>query len=198
MRRRSFLVRILAFASVLAAKLTVTRWWSGRALASPKPPKPAGAALGFFTSDQTLTMEAMLERLLPANVPLGTPGARETRVLGYLDRQLGTSRFPPYRDLFRDGLAALDAIARARGAVRFHELAADAQDDILQRIQRGDAQDHPAASVRFFQVTLTLSLEGHWGDPRHGGNHEKAAWRSVGIDPDCRSGTQARRKAPQR
>ena len=185
MRRRSFLAWIMRCASALAA----LRAWPGRVLAGAPSPTPASDplfdALGFFTTEQAVTMEAMVERLLPSDVPAGTPGARETRVLRYLDRQLGTPRFPEYREVFRDGLAALDDIARAKNAVRFHELPAGEQDETLRRIQRGDSQGRPAASVRFFQVTLTLTLEGHWGSPKHGGNHDARAWRSVGLHPDC-------------
>ena len=195
MRRRWFLSWLLGFASMLAAKLAGVRVGPDRALASAPRPTPVGDALGFFTSEQAVTMAAVLERLLPSNVPPGTPGARETRVLRYLDLQLGTPRFPQYRDLFRDGLAALDEIARAQSAVRFRELPPGEQDEILRRIQRGESQGRPQASVRFFQVTLTLALEGHWGDPRHGGNHERLAWRSVGIDPGCERGGPARRDA---
>lgn len=193
MRRRSFLAWILGFASVLVAKLAAVRSWPDRVWASTPRPPPADETLGFFTPEQAVTLEAMVERLLPSNVPVGTPGGRETRVLRYLDRQLGSPRFPQYRELFRAGLVALDDIARATSSVRFHELPADEQDEILRRIQRGDTQGRPPASVRFFQVTLTLSLEGHWGDPRHGGNHDRLAWRSVGIDPGCERGVGARR-----
>ena len=190
MRRRSFLAWVVRCVSVLGA---LRMWWprrasasaASRAPASAPSPTPAADALQFFTAEQAVALEAMLERLLPSDVPAGTPGARETRVLRYLDRQLGTPRFPQYRDVFRDGLAALDEIARAKSRVRFHELPTGDQDEILRRVQRGDSQGHPAASVRFFQVTLTLSLEGHWGSPRHGGNHDELAWRSVGIHPSC-------------
>jgi gluconate 2-dehydrogenase gamma chain len=195
MRRRSFLAWILGFASVLAAKLAAVRSWPDRALASAPRPTPADAALGFFTSEQAVTMQALVERLLPSNVPAGTPGAKETRVLRYLDRQLGTPRFPQYRDVVRDGLAALDDIARAKSSNRFHELPAGEQDEILRRVQRGDTQERPPASVRFFQVVLTLSLEGHWGHPRYGGNYDELTWRSVGIDPGCEGGGRARRGA---
>jgi hypothetical protein len=191
MRRRSFLAWIVGFASVLTAKLVAVPWWPNHALASAPSPTPADDALRFFTPEHAVTMGAMLDRLLPSNEPAGTPGARETRVLRYLDRQLGTSRFPEYRDLFREGLAALDDIARRTSSVRFSELPAGEQEAILRRIQRGDTQGRPAASVRFFQVVLTLSLEGHWGDPRHGGNHDRLAWRSVGIDPGCAGGLRA-------
>jgi gluconate 2-dehydrogenase gamma chain len=189
MRRRSFLAWILGLASVLAAKLV--RASPDPALVSAPSPTPADDALGFFTAEHAVAMEAMLERLLPSNVPAGTPGAKETRVLRYLDRQLGTPRFPQYRDVVRDGLAALDEIARAKASVRFHELPPSEQDEILRGIQRGDAQGRPSATVRFFQVVLTLTLEGHWGSPRYGGNDDERAWRSVGIDPGCAGGMRA-------
>ena len=78
-----------------------------------------------------------------------------------------------------------------KAPIRFHELPAGEQDEILRRVQRGDTQGRPPASVRFFQVVLTLSLEGHWGDPRYGGNYDELTWRSVGIDPGCEGGVRA-------
>jgi hypothetical protein len=143
-----------------------------------------------FTSEQAVTMEALVERLLPSNVPAGTPGAKETRVLRY---STGSRH------------AALPAVSRRhprwarrprrhrarQSSVRFHELPAGEQDEILRRVQRGDTQERPPASVRFFQVVLTLTLEGHCGSPRYGGNHDQLAWRSVGIDPGCEGGMRA-------
>jgi hypothetical protein len=192
MRRRSFLAWLTACASVIAAKLAAVRAWPGRALASAPPATPAATdALLFFTAEQGVTMEALLERLRPSSVPPGTPGARETRVLRYFDAQLGTARFPQYREVIRAGLAGLDEIAHAKLSVRFHELSADGQDEILRGVQRGDAQGRSFEAGRFFQVVLTLALEGHWGSPRYGGNHEALAWRSVGIDPGCVGGMRA-------
>ena len=191
MRRRSFLAWIMRCASVLVAQLAALRVWPDQALASTPSPTPTGDVFRFFTAEQAVSMEALLERLLPSNVPVGTPGARETEVLRYFDNQLGTPRFPHYRDLIRNGLTALDEIARTKGSKRFHELPADAQDEILRGVQRGDAQGRSFEPARFFQVVLTLSLEGHWGSPRYGGNRDQITWRSVGIDPGCAGGMRA-------
>lgn len=190
MRRRSFVAWIAGVAAVIVARLVPFRLLSDRAWASAEAAARADETLSFFTPEQAITMEAMLERLLPSDVPPETPGARETHVLQYLDRQLAGSRFPQYRDVLGKGAAALDEMARGRHAVRFHELPANAQDELLRGIQRGDF-GRSAASVRFFQVTLTLALEGHWGNPRYGGNHGRLAWRSIGIDPGCAGGMRA-------
>jgi hypothetical protein len=143
MRRRSF----LALGHAMRDRARRAPRVVGSALASAPGPTPTAIAmrdaLGFFTAEQAVTMEAMLERLLPSDVPAGTPGARETRVLRYLDGQLGTPRFPQYRDLFRDGLAALDAIAHAKSAVRFHELPAATRTTSCDACNAATARDGP-------------------------------------------------------
>jgi gluconate 2-dehydrogenase gamma chain len=190
MRRRSFLAWIGGFAALVVARIVPFQRLPGPTEAAAEA-TPADEPFAVFTPEQATTMEAMLDRLLPSNVPLGTPGARETHVLRYLERQLAGARFPQYRDVLRDGAAALDDIARLRHAAAFHALGATEQDELLRAIQIGNAFGHPAASLRFFQVTLTLALEGHWGHPRYGGNYDRLAWRSVGIDPGCAGGMRA-------
>lgn len=191
MRRRSFLAWIAGLATVIVERLLPFRSSPDRARASAGAAGSADEPLTIFTREQAITMEAMLERLLPSDVPPGTPGARETHVLRYLDRQLAGPRFPQYRDVLRKGVTAIDDIARSRHALRFHELPANEQDELLRAVQRGDDLGRADASIRFFQVTLTLALEGHWGSPQYGGNHDRLAWRSVGIDPGCAGGMRA-------
>jgi gluconate 2-dehydrogenase gamma chain len=190
MRRRRFLAWILGVAGVVAGKLALDRFAflrgrQDRSAADSTLPAPSGDALRFLTTDEALTLNAVLERMIPSNVPPGAPGARETRVLRYIDAQLPEPRLAQAQELVRAGLRALDEVA---GSARFHELPTDRQDELLRRAQRGEG---PFASPRFFQVVLTLALEGHWGDPRYGGNHDKLAWRWVGIDPGCEGGLRA-------
>ena len=183
MRRRRFLAWIVGIAGVVAGKLTLDRFPLLRARQDSNVPAHPGDALRFFTADEALTLEAMLERMIPSNVPPGAPGARETRVLRYVDAQLVEPRLAQHQEVVRGGLRAL-----GEGSVRFHELPTEQQDEWLRRAQRGEGS---FASPRFFQVVLTLALEGHWGDPRYGGNHDKLAWRWVGIDPGCEGGLRA-------
>ena len=129
-------------------------------------------------------MEAMLERMLPSNLPPGAPGARETGVLRYVDRQLREPHFEQYQDLIRRGVEFLDQTAQTEG-MRFHQLTAEKQDELLDHVQRGDTRNQSFPSSLFFQIVLTMSLEGQWGSPSYGGNRHKLAWQWVGIDPTC-------------
>jgi hypothetical protein len=189
MRRRRFLAWLLGVAGVVAGKLALDRFAFLRG--RPDGLAPSGDALRFFTAEEGVTLEAVLERMIPSNVPPGAPGARETRILRYVDTQLREPRLERYQELVRAGLRALDEVARGVASVRFHELGTERQDELLRRAQRGQGPEGPLASPRFFQVVLTFALEGHWGDPRYGGNHDKLAWRWVGIDPGCAGGLRA-------
>jgi hypothetical protein len=190
MRRRRFLAWLLGVAGVVAGKLALDRFpvlrgRRDRLTTDSAPSAPFGDALRFLTTDEALTLEAVLERMIPSNVPPGAPGARETGVLRYVDAQLLEPRLAEHQELVRGGVRALDEIA---GSARFHELPTDRQEELLRGAQRGEG---PFASRAFFHVVLTLALEGHWGDPRYGGNHDKLAWRWLGIDPGCEGGLRA-------
>jgi hypothetical protein len=188
MRRRRFLAWILGIVGLVAGKLALDRF----ALLRTRPDGAgSGDARRFLTSAEALTLEAVLERMLPSGVLPGAPGARDTGVLRYIDAQLLEPRLARHQELVHAGVRMLDDLARGAGSVGFHELPADRQDEILRRAQRGEG---PFASPRFFQVVLALALEGHWGDPRYGGNHDKLAWRWVGIDPGCAGGLRACRE----
>jgi len=175
MRRRRFLAWLLGIAGVIAGKLALDRFGFLRGRRED--------ALHFLTASEALTMQGMLDRMIPSDVPAGAPGAGETGVLRYIDAQLLEPRLAQHQALIREGLRVL-----GDGSVRFHELATDAQDEWLRRAQRGEGA---FASPRFFQVVLTMALEGHWGDPRYGGNHDRLAWHWVGIDPGCQGGMRA-------
>ena len=189
MRRRRLLAWILGIIGVIAGKLTLDRFAILRGRQDRRPAdSTSGDALRFLTAAEAPTLEAMLERMIPSNVPPGAPGARETGVLRYIDAQLVGPRLAQHQELVRGGLRALDEVARGAGSLRFHELPTDEQDEWLRRAQRGEGA---FGSPRFFQVVLTMALEGHWGDPRYGGNHDELAWRWVGIDPGCQGGMRA-------
>lgn len=159
----------------------------GPTRASPKGAGNASAAgtahLKVLTAAEAVTLEAMLERLLPSNVPKGTPGAKEAHVLRYVDGQLTDPHFHAFRPLVRGGVHFLDLVARHDHHLPFARLAAEGQDEILRRFQVGRIPVRfPVA--RFFEVIRVLSLEGFLGDPKHGGNAGGIVWDSIGFDPD--------------
>ena len=157
----------------------------------PEPPAPRAAPSGplrFFSEAEGVTMAALLARIWPSGE--GVPGARETGVLRYVDGQLLEPHFRGMGRLFRDGLARLDGWARAEHGAAFAELAPARQDALLERVQTGRLPGRFPAP-RFFALVHAFGLEGHLGDPRHGGNHARRGWDWLGVDPSCGSGMHA-------
>ncbi|MGI8840584.1 MAG: gluconate 2-dehydrogenase subunit 3 family protein [Caulobacteraceae bacterium] len=126
-----------------------TRRVIDRRLATPRQPR-------FFTAAEWRTLEALCDRILPQ--PTDRP---PVPIAALLDAKLydgATEGFtigpvPHDPEAWRIGLAALDAEARAAHGKAFHELAADQEDALLTRAQRGElagATWHGMPSDLFF------------------------------------------------
>ncbi|MGF1509413.1 MAG: gluconate 2-dehydrogenase subunit 3 family protein [Myxococcota bacterium] len=133
---------------------------------------------------EAAVLSAMVGRLLPSGVP-GLPGANETGVVDFIDGQMSTRAFRPARQFLRRGVILLERVARKERKKAFVELSPREQDDILSRFQSGRVQGLRFPTARFFDIMLTLTLEGHLSHPRHGGNQDRKAWKALGIDPQC-------------
>ena len=129
-------------------------------------------------------MRAVLDRLIPAGVRDGAPGAREARVLTYVDRHMLEPQLQKYAKLVHHALLVLDRLAGREADMPFHALGGAEQDELLGRFQVGRVPGRFPAP-RFFAMVHSLALEGFFGDPRQGGNHDRVAWRAIGFDPVC-------------
>lgn len=92
-----------------------------------------------------------------------------------------------------DLVAAVDAEAKRRQKRPFADLEGDVQDEILRDIQTGAIRGFGMV----FDTLLTLSFEGYLAAPTHGGNHDRVAWRWLGIDPGCGGGTCGEMENPK-
>jgi gluconate 2-dehydrogenase gamma chain len=139
-----------------------------------------------LTEPEAATLAAACDRIIP---PDDAPGAAEAGVVTFIDRQLATRE---RKDLpfWQAGIAALEATARRRHGRGFHEIPPDAQDAILASSQTGkvDAADWGEVDAEeFFDRLRLYTMMGFYGDPRHGGNRERVAWRMIGVpDPPVR------------
>jgi gluconate 2-dehydrogenase gamma chain len=122
-----------------------------------------------FSSDQRRTLEAFIDRICPKD-ELG-PGAVEIGAADYMEVQLG-DYLKGEKQAFLEGLAALDAYARANYAGPFADLSADKRDAVLTDIDGEKANNLRA----FFTRARRLTLEGMFGDPHYGGNRNFAGW----------------------
>jgi hypothetical protein len=74
----------------------------------------------------------------------------------------------------------LDKESRKRfGGKAFHEAAAPEQDTVIGAWQHG-----VGGSQHFFDVILSLTLEGAFGDPKHGGNVGGRGFAMIGFTPE--------------
>lgn len=134
---------------------------------------PAASGAPAFTPDQIRLIEAVVDRLIPSD-ELG-PGAREAGVPVYLERSFA-GPLSGERGAFCEGLAAIDAAARARHNNAFAPLSPSQQDEFLTAMERNEVSGFRPDSRTFFNRIRQLTLEGMFGDPWYGGNRGFAGW----------------------
>jgi len=124
----------------------------------------------FFTPEQAMDVDAMTAQIIPTD---HTPGAREARVVNFIDRALVTFE----RDRQEDYTRGLHDLARHANrsfpaATKFSDLIHDQQMQVLTEIE-----DTP-----FFNLVRAHTITGFFASPVHGGNHDKIGWELVGYD----------------
>ena len=135
--------------------------------------------LTMLTESQRATLRALIDRIIPAD---DFPGGWEAGVGGYLDRQFAGDLCHQL-DMYRAGLDAFYIEARATAVVNFAELAPDAQDALLRKVELGDVvTDWPIEPAVFFHAAAEHAAEGFYGDPGNGGNRDGVSWRMIGFE----------------
>ena len=207
--RRHFLASasalpILAFAGHAQARSISGRLpWEAFAGEPPKPVNPMGWY--FFTPGEAATIEAMVDRLIPADHL--SVGGKDAGCAIFIDRQLAGSYGKASRlymkgpfakglptqgyqgDLtpagrYRDGLRALDEYLHANGGKSFVQLTVTEQDEILESLESGKVALTLAdgqGARGFFNLVLENTMEGFFADPLYGGNKGLAGWKLVGF-----------------
>ncbi|MGA9773777.1 MAG: gluconate 2-dehydrogenase subunit 3 family protein [Blastocatellia bacterium] len=118
----------------------------------------------FFTAEQALEIEAVAACIIPTD---STPGAREARVIYFIDRALA-SFDKDKQPLYQKGLAAL----QARAKNRFSDLDSAQQIKLLKGIQH----------TQFFQQVRAHTIMGFLANPEYGGNYEQTGWKHIGFE----------------
>jgi len=128
-------------------------------------PAPEREALETLTAAEADILEAFCARLIPSDG--NGPGAKEARAAHYIDRALGGA-LASARDIYRSGLMALDARARATKGAPFGALDAKSQDSLLTELEESDPT--------FFNLVRQHTLQGTFCDPYYGGNAGFVGW----------------------
>jgi gluconate 2-dehydrogenase gamma chain len=177
--------------------------WSPYAGEPPRPVNPLGWY--FFTAAEAATVEAIVDRLVPADHL--SPGGRDCGCAVFIDRQLagafgrGTRLYtkPPFAlglatqgyqgDLtpagrWRMGLHALNDYTRTAHKKDFTALTPQQQDTVLAGLDGGKIalKLKPGFSTKeFFELVLQNTMEGFFADPLYGGNRNMASWKMIGF-----------------
>jgi gluconate 2-dehydrogenase gamma chain len=134
----------------------------------------------FLTVEEARTLAAICDQIIP---PDQDPGAAWAGVVNYIDRQL-TGYFKGLQKTYRQGIAGVDQSSLALGGKRFVDLPAERQIEVLAALEKGQAPGQTwqrLSAKEFFALLVSHTMQGFYGDPRHGGNREGVSWKMLGL-----------------
>jgi len=156
----------------------------------------------FFDAREWAFVQAATDRLIPADAE--GPGALEAGVPEFIDRQMDT----PYahgalwymqgpfmqgvpelgyqlklvpRDIYRLGIAAVNAHCTKTHGRPFDALDGATRDVVLGNLEKGSITLADVPATVFSGQLLQNTREGYFCDPIHGGNRGMAAWKMIGF-----------------
>jgi gluconate 2-dehydrogenase gamma chain len=139
-----------------------------------------GTPWRFLTVDEARTLAAISDQIIP---PDQDAGASWAGVVTYMDRQL-CGPFQNLQQTYRRGVAGVDQSSRLSYGKAFADLNAQQQIDMLHWMENGQASGaiwKQMSSSEFFAYLVDHTMQGYYGDPRHGGNREGASWKMLGL-----------------
>jgi gluconate 2-dehydrogenase gamma chain len=128
------------------------------------------ASFQFFSPQDALEIEAVAAQIIPSD---DAPGAREVRVIYFIDRALTT--FDVDKQLaYTQGLEDLQqkTLELFPVADGFSSLSSAQQIQLLTGIEH----------TGFFELVRLHTIMGYLSHPDHGGNHNQAGWKLIGFE----------------
>jgi len=124
----------------------------------------------FFTPEQASEVEAIAAQIIPTD---DTPGAREARVIYFIDRALMTFATGERAPLLK-GLKQLRSKVKKRfkTAKSFSGLSSEQQIELLKAIEKS----------QFFEIIRTLTIMGMFANSEYGGNYNQIGWKLIGFE----------------
>jgi len=126
----------------------------------------------FFSPEQAANVEAIAAQIIPTT---DTPGAREARVVYFIDRVLVTLD-KPSQPKYVEGLKDLHSKVQGLfpGAGEFSSLTSDQQIRVLTAIEK----------TEFFEYVRYHTIVGFLANPEYGGNYKETGWKVIGFESD--------------
>ena len=127
---------------------------------------PPRQTLSPFTPQQTETLRAAMDRIVPAD---DYPSAWAAGVGDFLAALM--IREPRFLPVYQKGLNALNAAA----PMSFAALDMARQDALLAQFEADESHAH------FFRLLVQQTMEGFYADPGNGGNKNGVSWEMIGF-----------------
>jgi gluconate 2-dehydrogenase gamma chain len=130
----------------------------------------APAQFEFFTPDEAVEIETVAAQIIPTD---DTPGAREARVIYFIDRAL-TTFDSDKQPLYKKGLEQLQAKAKnlSLRVKKFSDMDPQHQIKLLKGIQL----------TEFFLQVRAHTVMGFFANPEYGGNYNQIGWKHIGFE----------------
>ena len=205
--RRRFLLGAGLAGTAMAAGLASEVPLPAQAAPAPQTPAPAPAAnepdaLLLLTATEAAFVSAAVDAFIPADAH--SPSGSDCGLVIFIDRALASEwgggakmyRSGPYhkgkpeqgyqlaltpRQFFQTGLAEANAWSRKTYGKEFDGLAPADRDAALKAMEDGKAKFNGIPSRAFFNMLLSLTMQGFFADPAYGGNRNAAAWKMLGF-----------------
>lgn len=165
--RREFLLKSLGGVGAAWAVANYAGIEDAAAFAQQSARSTTSGAFAFFTPAQAAEIEAMAAQIIPTDA---TPGAREARVIVFIDRILNTFEKDAQAD-YTKGLESLATQTKqlVPSATSFASLTSAQQIQVLTAMEK----------TPFFNLVRTHTITGFFAAPSHGGNANKVGWTLV-------------------
>lgn len=197
----SALMLLLSSGATRAALVKGGLPWTSGSSDPPNPVTPGGWL--YFTSAEAATVEAFVDRLIPADDL--SAGGKDCGCAVFIDRQLagpygrfdgyymsgpfqdGTKQQGPQSSVmpaeqYRKALAALDDACREKfGGKNFGNLSDEQKDDVIKGLEDSSLKLHGTDGKKFFELILHDTQKGFLSDPIYGGNKDMASWKMIGF-----------------
>jgi gluconate 2-dehydrogenase gamma chain len=207
--RRRFLLGAGLAGTAVAAGLASEIPLPARAEASPAATPPAASpasaepeALLLLTATEAAFVSAAVDAFIPADDL--SPSGSDCGLVIYIDRQLASEwgggakmyRGGPFhkgkpeqgyqlaltpRQFFQTGITEANAWSHKTYGKEFDRLAPTDRDAALKAMEEGKAAFAGVSSRMFFNMLLSLAMDGFFADPAYGGNRNAASWKMLGF-----------------
>ena len=194
-----------AVAAGLASEIPLPAQAEASPAATPPAASPASAepeALLLLTATEAAFVSAALDAFIPADDL--SPSGSDCGLVIYIDRQLASEwgggakmyRGGPFhkgkpeqgyqlaltpRQFFQTGITEANAWSHKTYGKEFDRLAPADRDAALKAMEEGKAAFGGVSSRMFFNMLLSLAMDGFFADPAYGGNRNAASWKMLGF-----------------